>query len=220
MVPEATAAPPRTDLAASRIERDRWLALGLLLGALALAYLLLVHPWWTVPMLEASDRIDTLQQRELRQRMQLQQAPQVAQRLAQVRAQQARRPGFLPESSAELATAGLVQRLEAVVAQASPGNRSCAISNRSPLSEPRRDRYARVVVQVRLRCGSPELANVLYALESGSPRLFVGNLNILSSRGYFLPGNAQPTGDGGLDVSFDLYGYLRPAAGPEVARAP
>lgn len=210
----------RSEPSAPRVERDRWLALGLLVAAVALAYLVLVHPWWTVPMLDAQERIDTLLQRELRQRMQLEQAPQVAQRLAQVQAQQARRPGFLPENSAELATAGLVQRLEAVVAQASPGNRSCAISNRSPLSEPRRDRYARVVVQVRLRCGSPELATVLYALESGAPRLFVGNLNILSSRGYFLPGNAQPTGDGGLDVSFDLYGYLRPGAtGTEVARA-
>lgn len=205
---------------AARIDRDRWLALGLLLAALLLGYLVLVHPWWTVPLLDVEDRIQTLQERELRQRMQLQQAPQVAQRLAAVRALQARQPGFLPESSAELATAGLVQRLETVVAQASPGNRSCAISNRSPLSEPRRERYARVIVQVRLRCGNPELATVLYALESGAPRLFVGNLNILSSRGYFLPGNTQPSGDGGLDVTFDLYGYLPPAANPaEVARA-
>ncbi len=201
-------------------DRDRWLALALLLGVLALAYLVLVHPWWTVPMQEADERVDTLQQRELRQRMQLEQAPVVQQRLAQVRARQSSLAGFLPEATAELATAGLVQRLESVVAQASPGNRSCAISNRSPLTEPRRDRYARVVVQVRLRCGSPELASVLYALESGSPRLFVGNLNVLSSRGYFLPGNAQASADGGLDVSFDLSGYLRPAPAAGVTRAP
>ena len=136
-------------------DRDRWLALALLVGVLALAYLVLVHPWWTVPMQEASERIDTLQQRELRQRMQLEQAPEVQRRLAQVRARQSDLPGFLPEATAELATAGLVQRLESVVAQASPGNRSCAISNRSPLTEPRRDRYARVVVQVP--CVSPTL---------------------------------------------------------------
>ena len=59
-------------------ERDRWLALGLLLGALTLAYLLLVHPWWTAPMLEANDRIASLQQRELRARMQMKQAPAIA----------------------------------------------------------------------------------------------------------------------------------------------
>lgn len=217
----ASNAASAVQTAQRRIDRDRWLALGLFLAALALAYLVLVHPWWTVPMLDAGERLQTLQERELRQRMQLQQAPLVSKRLQQLQTQQASLPGFLPESSAELATANLVQRLEAVVAQASPGNRSCAISNRSPLSEPRRERYARVVVQVRMRCGNPELAAVLHALESGAPRLFVGNLNILSSRGYFLPGNTQPGGDGGLDVSFDLSGYLRPGAAPaEVKRAP
>lgn len=196
-------------------DRDRWMALGLLLAALALAYALLVHPWWTVPMGVVNQRIEGLRERDLRLRMQVAQAPQVSARLSQVMQQQVNVPGFLPESSTELATAGLVQRLETVVGQASPGNRSCAIINRSPLAEPGRERYARVVVQVSLTCGSPELAAVLHSLESGAPRLFVGNLNVLARR-YFGPGGGDPAGgsgrDGGLDVSFDLYGYLRPDA--------
>ena len=171
-------------------DRDRWIALGLLLAALALAYGLLVHPWWTVPMGEVSQRIEALRERDLRVRMQVAQAPQVTARLTEVMQRQANEPGFLPESSTELATAGLVQRLETVVGQASPGNRSCAITNRSPLAEPGRERFARVVVQVRLRCGSPELAAVLHSLESGAPRLFVGNLNVLAQRYFFPPAAA------------------------------
>ncbi|GHA85341.1 type II secretion system protein GspM [Cognatilysobacter bugurensis] len=197
-------------------DRDRWLALGLLLAALMLAYAVLIHPWWTAPMLDVQSRIESLQQRELRQRMQLRQAPLVAQRLAQVKQQLSTRPGFLPEASAELATVGLVQRLETAVAQASPGNRSCAITNRSPINEPSRERYARVVVQVRLRCGTPELATVLHSLESGTPRLFVDNLNVLAQRHFFGAGG-EASGEGGLDVSFDLFGYLRP--GVAVTRA-
>lgn len=196
-------------------DRDRWIALGLLLVALALVYGLLVHPWWTVPMRDVNQRIEGLRERDLRLRVQIAQAPQVAARLSEVMRRQASAPGFLPEASTELATAGLVQRLETVVAQASPGNRSCAITNRSPLAEPGRERFARVVVQVRLRCGSPELAAVLHSLESGSPRLFVGNLNVLAQRYFFTPGASGNPGagrDGGLDVSFDLYGYLRPDA--------
>ena len=54
----------------------------------------------------------------------------------------------------------------------------------------------------------PELGAVLHALESGSPQLFVDNLDILSRRSYL--GTGQ---EGGLlDVSFDLYGYLKTAA--------
>ena len=37
-------------------DRDRWIALGLLLGVLVVAYFVLVHPWWTVPMLAVDDR--------------------------------------------------------------------------------------------------------------------------------------------------------------------
>ncbi|QNH14086.1 type II secretion system protein GspM [Xanthomonas sp. SI] len=190
-------------------KRDRWLALGLLLAALALAYLLLVHPWWTVPMREVEAQIQELRQRELRVRMQLQQAPQVAQRLQQAQRDLAARPGFLRETSAELASAGLVQRLESAVATASPGNRSCAISNRSPLAaDNRRDRFTRVAVQVRLRCGTPELAAVLHALESGTPALFVDNLNVMAQRYQLSPGESG----NGLDVAFELAGYLRPNA--------
>jgi general secretion pathway protein M len=202
-------------------DRDRWLALGLLLLVAILAYLLLVHSWWTAPMLDTQDRITDLQQRELRQRMQLRQGPEVTRRLQEVRAAEARRPGFLAESTTELATASLVQRLESVVLEASPGNRSCAITNRSPLTDegPVKDRFRRVTVQVRMRCGTPELAGVLHALEAGTPRLFVDNLNVLAQRYFFAPGQGGAQA-GGLDVSFDLYGYLRPQPTPPmVSRA-
>lgn len=195
-------------------ERDRLLALGILAGLLLLAYLVLVHPWWTVPMLEVNGRIDSLQQRDLRVRTELAQAPEIRQRLQAARAQAARVPGFMPQRSPELATAALVQRLETAVLEASPGNRSCAIVNRSPMTEARQQRFPRVVVQVRLRCGNPELAAVLYSLENGSPRLFVDNLNVLAQRNFgagMLAGGAQ--GEGGLDVSFDLFGYLQPPPG-------
>lgn len=192
-------------------DRERWIALGLLVGALGLGYMLLVHPWWTVPMREANERIAQLQQRDARLRAELDQAPLVQKRLQEAQQRLATRPGFLPEATSELAVAGLVQRLETVVAQASPGNRSCQISNRSPLPAEGNEPYARVAVQVRLRCGAPELAAVLHAIEAGTPRLFVENLNILAQR-FFFAGGADAGGrDGGLDVSFDLVGYLRPA---------
>ncbi|MCD7100009.1 type II secretion system protein GspM [Stenotrophomonas sp. MMGLT7] len=202
-------------MAPATTERDRWLALGVLLALLALAYLLLVHPWFTVPLRAAEAQIQAQRERELRVRTQLQQAPQVAQRLQQAQAALAARPGFLPEPSAELASAGLVQRLEAAVSQASPGNRSCAISNRSPLAADTRERFVRVAVQVRLRCGTPELAQVLYTLESGSPRLFVDNLNVMAQRFQLSPGESGS----GLDVAFELAGFLRPGAVADPAGA-
>jgi general secretion pathway protein M len=197
---------------APRVDRDRWLALGLLLGGLALAYLLLVHPWFTQPLLGMEDNLQELRERDLRVRAQIAQAPQVTQRLQQARELLQARPGFMSEGSAELASAALVQRLEHAVAEASPGNRSCAISNRSPLPADTKGRFTRVAVQVRLRCGTPELSTVLYALESGTPRLFVDNLNVMAQRYQLSPNESG----NGLDVAFELAGYLRPS----VAAAP
>ena len=73
-----------------------------------------------------------------------------------------------------------------------------------------------MVVQVRLSCGTPELASVLYALESGTPRLFVENLNVLTMGYSFMPGQSSA----GLDVSFDLYGYLRPPGAARISASP
>ena len=208
-------------MAPATTDRDRWLALGLLVAALALAYFVLLHPWWTVPMMDTEDRIAGCRRANCAcARSSRRRPPSNA---ASCRCAQALRgrPGFLPEATPELATAGLVQRLEAVVAQASPGNRSCAITNRSPLSDQRpAERFVRVTVQVRLRCGTAELASVLHALESGSPRVFVENLNILAQRYFYMPGQGKAQ-SGGLDVSFDLYGYIAPRApgAPRVRRA-
>jgi general secretion pathway protein M len=71
-------------------------------------------------------------------------------------------------------------------------------------------------MQVRLRCGVAELATVLHSLETGSPRLFVDNLNLIAQR---FQQSANESGLG-LDVSFELAGYLLPGVGGDAATAP
>ncbi len=195
----------------ARAERDRLLALALLLAVFALVYLILVHPLFTQPLLAQDARIDDLRDRDARVRAMLKQAPQISQRLAAIDAR-GTGSGFLSEPTPELATAALIQELERVVEEVTPGNRGCAITNRAPLSgEPPPGRFRRVTVQVRLRCGNAETLAVVHALESARPYLFVDMLNISSQRYFAIPGNSPPQ-EGGLDVSFDLYGYLAPAS--------
>lgn len=193
-------------------DRDRWLALGLLAAVLAAAYLVLVHAWWTVPMRAADARIEALQARDARASAQLAQANEVSRRLQAARALDAQAPAFLPESTVELATAALAQRLETDVARASPGNRGCAITNRAPAEQPPGDTgHAKAGMHVRLRCGNAELGALLQGLEGGHPALFVDNLSVVAQGFFESPGQA-PAQAGGLDVEFDVYGYLRPAA--------
>jgi general secretion pathway protein M len=188
-------------------ERLKWLGGALL--ALVLAYGVLLHWWWTAPMLAMGDEIATLRDQELALREEIAQRPVLERELARVREFELGNPGFLPETNRQLATAALVQRLEAVLVEASPRPGRCQITARTPTESRVDEPFVRATVQVRLRCGMAELGAVLHALESGSPQLFVDNLDLLSRRSYLAAG---PEG-GGIDVSFDLYGYLKTPAG-------
>lgn len=192
------------------LERYRpllWLGLGL-----ALAYLLLVHPWWTAPMRALGGKIAEVRDEELALRMEGQQIPLLEARLREVREIEAANPGFLAEPDKDLATAALVQRLESDIRRVSPNPLACEMVARTPLEAPARDPYPRVTVQIRLRCDAALLGQLLHALESGSPQLFIDNLALNSMAGYF--GMGQAVTDTRIDVVFDLYGYLRPGPRP------
>jgi general secretion pathway protein M len=183
--------------------------LGIAALALLFAYLLLLHWWFTAPMLRLGGEIEDMRAQEQSLRNESAQRPKLLARLAQVRAFEAGNPGFLPEANKELASAGLVQRLQQVVAAASPNPAACQITAQTPTDMPSQEPFPRVMVQVRLRCGMTELSAVLHALESGSPQLFIDNLDLLSRRSYLVAGTDN---GGALDVSFDLYGYLKSAS--------
>ena len=189
---------------------ERWKILGGVALAIALLYLLLVHWWFTAPMLDMGGQVRDLRDQEQQLRVEIAQRPQLEARLAEVRQFESANPGFLPENTRELASAGLVQRLQQVVSAASPNPNACQITAQTPTDMPSQEPFPRVMVQVRLRCGMGELAAILHALESGSPQLFIDNLDLLSRRSYLTAGGDSSSG---LDVSFDLYGYLKTAQG-------
>ena len=191
-------------------ERLRILAIAA--AVIAVAYLVLLHWWFTAPMLRMGDQIASLRDEELALRMEIAQRPELERELARVREFEAGNPGFLPELNRQLATAALVQRLESVVREASPQASRCEVTARTPSDARSDEPFERATVQVRLRCGMAELGAVLHALESGSPQLFVDNLDLLSRRSYLGTGMEG----GAMDVSFDLYGFLKSPA--EVAR--
>lgn len=194
-------------------EHSRLKALGLLALAVALIYLLGLHWWWSAPMHSMGQQMELLRDQELRMRMISRQRPQIEKRLAAVRLLETNNPGFLPESSVELASAGLAQRLQSLIASASPDKAACTITQRTPTPDTTQEAYQRVVVQVRMLCGMGEFSAFLHEVESGRPQLFVDDLNIISRR-TFVPSEAQQADNSSaLDISFNLYGYLRTGGG-------
>lgn len=171
----------------------------------ALAYFILVHWWFTAPMLDMGSQIDELRTQELQFRMEASQRPALEKKLLEVKQQQAATPHFLPEDNKELASAALVQRLEQVVKAASPNPNACQITARTPTDYSLKEEFQRVTVQVRLRCGMTEMATIMHSLEGGSPQLFIDNLELLSRGSY----NNVGAAGGAVEVVFDLFGYIQ-----------
>lgn len=191
--------------------RSRFYALALLAAVLMLVYFAFVHWTFVVPHLALREQLIDLRDQELRLRMAAATRPEIQQRLAQVREFEASNPGFLAEPSFDLAASALIQRLDNTVGElAVPPNR-CQVVNKTP-HRPREDeRFDRVVLKVRMRCEMEEFSRVLHSLESASPQLFVDGLSIVARRPTYTPRN-RPAPQGYLDISFDLYGYLRGGA--------
>lgn len=191
----------------ARTRSERWLALGLLLAVLCLVYLVGLHWWWTAPHMALNGRVAELREQELRLRMHASQMPQLRERIEGLREKQDAATGFLREGNAELATAGLIQRLEQVMQQVVPDRQRCLLTGRTPAGGTGQDRFPRITIQVRLRCGMEDMARVLHALESGQPELFVDNL-LVSARQTGRRRGLGPSEGAELEVAFDLYGFL------------
>jgi general secretion pathway protein M len=186
---------------------DRWKVFAGLAAGVLLAYLLLVHWWFTAPMMGMGEQINELREQELQYRMDAGQRPELEKKLVEVRRQQTQTPHFLPEANKELASAALVQRLEQVVSAASSNPNACQITARTPTENLNKEDFQRVTVQVRLRCGMAEMTSIMYSLEGGSPQLFIDNLELASRTSY---NNGGPVG-GAVEVVFDLFGYIQAA---------
>lgn len=188
-------------------QRARPTAILLALIALALAYFVGVHWWFTDPHLAIAGEMRDLREQELDYRRKAAARKDVERRLAVVRAAEANSVAFLPEADFDSAAAGLAQRVDQVVAEYARSAQTCQVLGKTPMRGTEEEPFERVVQTVRLRCSYEELAPILHKLESGQPMLFVDETQIARWAGYRDPqtGKALST----LDVRFNVYGYLR-----------
>jgi general secretion pathway protein M len=191
-------------------ERGRPLALLLLVAALVVAYFGAVHWWFTARHTEIATEMADLREQEVRFRRIADERPAVEARLAEVRQFEAGNPAFLTEMDFDSAAAGLTQRLKQIVSEHARDAQSCQIIMNQYSRPTEKELFERASIRVRLRCSLEEFAPILYDLESGSPMLFVDELQVWKQTGYRAPGSNQVTSY--LDVQFTLSGYMRKRA--------
>ena len=182
---------------------SRLLALALLLLAIAVPYLVIVRPY-----------LETLRE----DRESLAEALSLRDRYLSVAAAGAAVDGwrqtlsdegdggaaYLQGASEALVSADLQNRVKTVV----QGNGG-VLNSTQILDATSEEGFRRVAVRVRMSGGSEALYKVLYALETERPFLFVDNIDINARSMRAREGQAETIE---LMVSFDLFGYMRPAS--------
>jgi general secretion pathway protein M len=181
---------------------SRMTAVLLFVIAVIVVYLVCFH-WFILKHADYSEEISGL-------RDQLGRFTQVAamrdmyeERLRDLQANRSDQNLFVEERDFNEAAAAMSERLGLAV-DARAAN-SCQIVSRQPVRPRVQERYEKVTVNVRMRCGIDDVKSILHWLETSIPLIIVEEMTIVKPRSR----RARDTQDSGiLDVRFNMSGYL------------
>lgn len=185
---------------------SRLLAVGLLAGVLLAGYGLVLAPVIAAYQ-EVSRQIEESQLLLQRYRSLASQRPELSARLADLEQQAPKVGGYLKGPSDALAAAELQDHARAVIEGAGGSLRSTQILPVSAADSnvPMR----RATLRIQLGIDITGLQKVLYQLETGQPYLFVDELTVRQQR--MRRRSKEPEQEPVLDVSFEVFGYVRGA---------
>jgi general secretion pathway protein M len=191
---------------------SRVAAIVLLLLALLLAYFVLLHWWFVAPLQQIRSDMADLRDTQGRYAAAIAEKPALQQRIAMLGAGQAASSAFLAEDDPNTAAADLMQRVVDVVGTSTQGG-NCVVSQKIPIPNPPAtpgEPYRKAAVNINLSCDIESLAQVLHALEQGTPYVFIDDLSIYRNP-VVTPQQSNATS---LEVQFTLSGYVRPSHAP------
>ena len=176
--------------------------------ALIMVYLLCFH-WFILKHRDYSDEISGLSEQLGRfERI----ASQRGEYQGLLEALQNRRSDeslFLEGDDFNEAAAGMSEQLNQMIRTQTED--TCQIVSRQPVRPRVEERFQRVTVNARMRCGIEDLTKIIYALETGVPMVLVEELTVIKPR-VRRSRSGQATQQATLlDIRFNMSGYLREA---------
>jgi general secretion pathway protein M len=114
---------------------------------------------------------------------------------------------FLEGDDFNEAAAGMSEQLNQMIRTQTED--TCQIVSRQPVRPRVEERFQRVTVNARMRCGIEDLTKIIYALETGVPMILVEELTVIKPR-VRRSRSGQATQQATLlDIRFNMSGYLR-----------
>jgi general secretion pathway protein M len=114
---------------------------------------------------------------------------------------------FLSGKDFNEAAAGMSERLSQMITV--QADDSCQIFSRQPVRPRVQERFEKVTVNVRMRCGVEDLKKVLHSLETGVPMIIADEVTVIKPRSRRRRSSNQNAASGVLDIRFNMSGYLR-----------
>jgi general secretion pathway protein M len=113
---------------------------------------------------------------------------------------------FLEGGDFNEAAAEMSERLSQMVNIQAEDN--CQIVSRQPVRPRIQERFQKVTVNVRMRCGIEDLKKVLYSLESGVPMVIADEVTVIKPRTRRRANRPEIQAESVLDIRFNMSGYL------------
>ncbi|MGF1641923.1 MAG: type II secretion system protein GspM [Rhodospirillales bacterium] len=183
---------------------SRGLALLLLGIVLVLPYALIVQPVIEKRATSRETLADYRDQLERYRRIAAN-VPSLQAHLEEVRRDPKSSDAYLSGDNESLVAASLQNRIKTII-ESSGGS----LASTQILPSSIEQGFRVVTVRVRMTADIDAATRTLYALEADPPYLFIDNVDISSRQVRRTPGSGRPaTEDVQLNISFDVYGYLR-----------
>ncbi len=181
-------------------------AILLLAIAAILVYLLCFH-WFILSHLSYGEEISELESQLNRYREVAAQKDQVEAQLELLQGRRTESNLFLAEADFNEAAAAMSERLSQMLG--SFAEDSCQIVSRQPVRAREVERFEKVTVNVRMRCGIEDMVQMLYSLETGAPMVYAEELTVVKPRATRRRNSQVADDSQALDIRFNMTGYLR-----------
>ncbi|MGY6555627.1 MAG: type II secretion system protein GspM [Wenzhouxiangella sp.] len=189
------------------LKNNRPLAVGLLLIALILVYLVGFH-WFVQRHMALSDERQQLETQAARFKAAVARGPALEASLAELREERVGQGLFLPENGFSSAAAGMTRRLRETIDEEALLPELCTVQATQNMLEQNPGRFERVTVNVRMQCALEDLTRIVYALEDSEPLIFVDNVLLRQRVAAGQVGRRGSANYGLVEFQFNMYGFL------------
>ncbi len=191
-------------------ENNRLTAVLLFAITIILLYLVCFH-WFIMRHLDYGNEISELSTQLGRFQQVAAQKPEYESLLQSLDNRESNENLFLEGGDFNEAAAEMSERLSQMIN--TQAEDTCQIVSRQPVRPRIQERFQKVTVNVRMRCGIEDLKKVLYMLETSVPMVLTEELTIIKPRARRRTNSPAAQTQTTLDIRFNMSGYLSTGGG-------